>query len=107
MASSSFDGVTLLILAREIGEFALEGTPLVFVSGSGGVDDDMTAKLNAAYLIVRQCTLEKDAVFGIRQIVYIVLKALSPGINDTTMVVICVDYLTAILARFSARRIAS
>jgi uncharacterized membrane protein len=31
----------------------------------------------------------------------IALKALSPGINDTTTAVMCVDYLTAILARLA------
>jgi uncharacterized membrane protein len=32
------------------------------------------------------------------------LKALSPGINDTSTAVMCVDYLTAILARLACRR---
>jgi uncharacterized membrane protein len=35
------------------------------------------------------------------------LKALSPGINDTTTAVMCVDYLTAILARIAPRQIPS
>jgi uncharacterized membrane protein len=38
------------------------------------------------------------------QIVDIALKALSPGVNDTSTAVMCVDYLTAILARLSSRR---
>ena len=33
------------------------------------------------------------------------LKALSPGINDTTTAVTCVDYLATILARLAARQI--
>ena len=51
--------------------------------------------------------MEQDAAFGIRQIVDIALKALSPGINDTTTAVMCVDHLTAILARFAPRPIPS
>jgi uncharacterized membrane protein len=35
------------------------------------------------------------------------LRALSPGINDTTTAVMCVDYLTAILARLAVRSIPS
>jgi uncharacterized membrane protein len=35
------------------------------------------------------------------------LRALSPGINDTTTAVMCVDYLTAILARLCSREIPS
>jgi uncharacterized membrane protein len=35
----------------------------------------------------------------------IALKGLSPGINDTTTAVMCVDYLTAILARLADRQL--
>jgi uncharacterized membrane protein len=35
----------------------------------------------------------------------VALKALSPGINDTTTAVMCVDYLTTILARIAPRQI--
>ncbi len=31
------------------------------------------------------------------------MKALSPGVNDTSTAIMCVDYLTAILARLSGR----
>jgi len=51
--------------------------------------------------------VEQDAAFGIRQIVDVALKALSPGIIDTTTAVTCVDYLTAILARIAPRQIPS
>jgi uncharacterized membrane protein len=37
----------------------------------------------------------------------VALKALSPGINDTTTAISCVDYLASILARLAARRIES
>ncbi|NTW17733.1 MAG: DUF2254 domain-containing protein, partial [Syntrophaceae bacterium] len=48
-----------------------------------------------------------SAAFGIRQIVDMALKALSPGINDTTTAVTCVDYLTAILSQLAPRHIPS
>jgi uncharacterized membrane protein len=32
------------------------------------------------------------------------LKALSPGVNDTSTAVMCVDYLTSILARLAGRQ---
>jgi len=51
--------------------------------------------------------VQQDASFGIRQIVDIALKALSPGVNDTTTAVMCVDYLGAILDRLAVRGIAS
>jgi uncharacterized membrane protein len=88
-----------------IGEFVVEGTPLLSVAKWGGLDDATTNELNGAYVIGRQRVVEQDAAFGIRQLVDIAMKALSPGVNDTTTAVICVDYLTAILARLATRRI--
>ena len=98
---------TILRMERGIGEFVVEGAPLLSVVDPGCLDDETTAELNAVYVINRQRTVEQDAEFGIRQIVDIAMKALSPGINDTTTAVMCVDYLAAILVRLAARRIAT
>ncbi len=96
---------TIVRMERGVGEFVVEGTPLISVTERGGVDDTTTDALNGVYVISRQRVVEQDATFGIRQIVDIAMKALSPGVNDTTTAVICVDYLTAILARLAVRRI--
>jgi uncharacterized membrane protein len=113
----SIDGDALLALAGErgtivrmergIGEFVVEGTPLISVADPGGLDEDTADELNAVYVISRHRTVEQDASFGIRQLVDIALKALSPGINDTTTAVMCVDYLAAILVRLASRPIAT
>ena len=52
----------------------------------------------------RYRTVEQDPAFGIRQLVDMALKALSPGVNDTSTAVMCVDYLTAILAQLAPRK---
>ncbi len=113
----SIDGDSLLALARKhgtivrmergIGEFVVEGAPLMSVARQGGPDDEAAAELNTVYVISRQRTVQQDAGFGIRQIVDIAMKALSPGVNDTTTAVMCVDYLGAILARLAVREIAT
>ncbi|WP_425618146.1 DUF2254 domain-containing protein [Anatilimnocola sp. NA78] len=113
----SIDGDALLTLAqkwetvirmeRGIGEFVIEGVPLISVDLATGLAEDEISALNAVYVVGRQRTLQQDAGFGIRQIVDIALKALSPGINDTTTAVMCVDYLAAILVRLASRDIPS
>ena len=113
----SIDGDALLELARElgavlrmeraIGEFVVDGSPLVSVASLVEFNEQAIAKLNAIYVISGQRSVQQDAGFGIRQIVDIAMKALSPGINDSTTAVMCVDYLAAILARLAAREIAS
>ncbi|MCC8986242.1 MAG: DUF2254 domain-containing protein [Candidatus Contendobacter sp.] len=96
---------TIVRMERGVGEFIVEGTPLISVTKGGGVDRTTTDELNGVYVIGRQRVVEQDAAFGLRQIVDIAMKALSPGVNDTTTAVICVDYLTAILVRLATRRI--
>ena len=113
----SVDNATLLRLAREhqtivrmergIGEFVVEDTPLASLALEAPPEPDVVASLQAAYSIHRLRTVEHDAAFGIRQVVDVALRALSPGINDTTTAVMCVDYLTAILARLASRNIPS
>ena len=113
----SVDNATLLRLAREhqtivrmergIGEFVVQNTPLASLALEVPPEPELIAALQAAYSIHRLRTVEQDAAFGIRQIVDMALRALSPGINDTTTAVMCVDYLTAILARLASRNIPS
>lgn len=94
-------------MERGIGEFVVEGAPIVSLLADVEPDRETIDRLNRAYAINRYRTVEQDAGFGVRQIVDVALKALSPGINDTTTAVMCVNYLTAILARLARRRIPS
>ncbi len=94
-----------LRVERGVGEFIVEGSRFLTTSGGAEFDKSILSRLQAACIIGRQRTLEWDIGFGIRQIVDIALKALSPGINDTTTAVMCVDYLGAILFRLADRPI--
>ncbi|OYW73940.1 MAG: hypothetical protein B7Z37_19680 [Verrucomicrobia bacterium 12-59-8] len=113
----SLDNATLLRVAREqktvvrmergIGEFVVQDTPLVSIGQDEAPNDDIIADLQNAYGIDRHRTVEQDSGFGIRQLVDMALRSLSPGINDTTTAVMCVDYLSTILSRLATRDIPS
>jgi uncharacterized membrane protein len=98
---------TIVRMERGIGEFVVENTPLASLALENPPDEEIQAALRAAYNIDRYRTVEQDCAFGIRQLVDMALRALSPGINDTTTAVMCVDYLTAILARLATQGIPS
>jgi len=68
-------------------------------------DKETIAAINAAYSISVHRTIDQDPAFGVRQIEDIALKALSPGVNDTSTAVMCVDHLTAILAHLAGRQL--
>ncbi len=90
-----------------VGEFVVKDTPLASILAPSAPDEDDGELINDMFAIDRQRTVEQDAGYGIRQIVDVALKALSPGINDSTTAVMCVHYLTAILVPLTDRRIES
>ena len=98
---------TVVRMERGIGEFVVQNTALASLALDAPPDNETIALLQAGFLISHHRTVEQDASFGIRQIVDVALKALSPGINDNTTAVMCVDYLTTILARLASQQIPS
>jgi uncharacterized membrane protein len=49
-------------------------------------------------------TMQQDVAFGLRQLVDIALKAISPAINDPSTATICIDRLGSLLAHVARRR---
>ena len=103
----AWDKKTIVRMERGIGEFVVRNTALASLALEDPPDQETNAALQATFSISRHRTVEQDPAFGIRLIVDVALKALSPGINDTTAAVMCVDYLMAILARLASRNIPS
>ncbi len=101
------DNKTIVRMEHGIGEFVVQDTELASLAVEGPPDEQTIAALQSAFSISNHRTVEQDAAFGIRQIVDVALKALSPGINDTTTAVTCVDYLASILARVAPLQIPS
>jgi len=80
-----------------IGDFVLEGAPLLAVNCATPLGRPAVDWLRSCFAIGRQRTLEQDIGFGLRQLVDVAIKALSPGINDTTTAILCINQLTAVL----------
>ncbi len=95
----------LLRLECGPGDFVAPETALV--SSDCQLDDEAHQALRRLFIVGDFRTVAQDVGFGIRQIVDIALKALSPGVNDTSTAVSCLDYLGAVLSRLAGRRIAS
>jgi uncharacterized membrane protein len=111
----SVDGDALLACAERcsivvelvpaIGDFVVADLPLFRVAPPTALDEATRDALCACVLIDRQRTTEQDASFGLQQIVDIAMKALSPGVNDPTTAIACIDHLSALLAAMADRRI--
>lgn len=90
-----------------VGDFVVDGMPIAFISANDVEVEKAKDRIKRFFVIGRYRTIEQDPAFGIRILVDIALKALSPGINDTTTAINCIDYLTSILFKLGTRRIES
>ena len=97
----------LVRVRRSAGMFVAEGEVLAELQSPGAVEDEHVQDLRAAWSFANQRTLANDPGYGLRQLVDVALKALSPGINETTTGVMCVNWLGAVLLRVSGRRFPS
>ncbi len=77
------------------GVWVLRGTPWAYVEGAE--PDGVSAALSVG----AERTSQQDAGFGIRQLVDIALRALSPGINDPTTATDAIGHLGEILVTMS------
>jgi uncharacterized membrane protein len=90
-------------LERRVGQFVPAGVPLARVSKSAHVSSDRALHIIAAFDIGPTRTLQQDVEFGIIQIVDIALRAMSPGVNDPSTAISCVDQLSRIMILWTSR----
>ncbi len=91
------------------GDFVPERHPLAIVRAAGTADPDQDPDLprssfHAAIMLGDSRTMAQDVGFGIRQLVDIAERALSPGINDPTTAVQVIDQLHRVLQELVTRR---
>jgi len=110
----AFDAVALVKFAQQAdctiemvprpGDFLAKGEDLFYLRGAGTslVQD---ASLRRCVAFGPEQTLDQDPVFGLRILVEIALKALSPAINDPTTGVLAVDHIHQLLYLLGQRQL--
>lgn len=101
--ATRLDGVVRM--SADIGSFVTPAGSLCEIALASPPTEDLVDQLRGTFNIGEARTIEQDAAFGIRQIVDIALRALSPGVNDSTTGVMCVQHLAAVLESLAARPI--
>ena len=89
------------------GRFVTERDAILTAYPPDRVSDDVAAELRAAFVVDKERTPEQDLEFSMRRIVEIAQRALSPGINDPTTALYCIDRLGETLGRLAGRDIPS
>jgi uncharacterized membrane protein len=102
------DDLHLLVRPR-IGDFVPSGSVLIDVVSEPGrptsspLDDELADSLRVGIGIGRDRTMQQDIAFGVRQLVDIGVRALSPGVNDPTTAVQVLDGLHGLLRAFGSK----
>ena len=105
LLSTVGEGDRYLELVPAVGDFVPAGAPLARLGGTW--DRDAGRAAQEAIGIGDERTLEQDAAFGLRQLVDVAVRALSPGTNDPTTAVQALDRLHDLLRRLVDRHIPS
>jgi uncharacterized membrane protein len=87
----------LVAIPHTIGDFVPSGARLIEVYGQAGSDPAAERDLRRMVALGSERTVEQDPAFGVRIIVDIANKALSPAVNDPTTAVQVLDHLGDLL----------
>lgn len=90
-----------VVIRPAIGDFIPGGAPLIDVHGDGDDHDQVVGFIR----LDPERTITDDVGFGFRLLVDIAENALSPGVNDPTTAVQCIDQLHDLLRRLVIRKI--
>lgn len=104
MVGLADDCGALIRVRCSAGFFVGEGEIIAELQSRSPPDDDIQQDIRAAWSFSTQRTMANDPSYGLRQLVDVALKALSPGVNETTTGVMCVNWLGVVLLRLSNRR---
>ena len=107
LACAAEYGVCLRLRPR-VGEHVVAGTTLAWIWHDSPRDPApdwrvFSPILDAAVRVGFERTLEQDAALGIRQLVDVACKALSPAVNDPYTAVQAVDHLSVIFCALARR----
>jgi uncharacterized membrane protein len=94
-------GVQVEIL-RGAGEFVVRGEPLLAVRPAERVGGEVARDLRGTIIIGANRTGLQDVLFLSDQLVEVLARALSPGVNDPYTAMICLDWLRDGLSLFAA-----
>jgi uncharacterized membrane protein len=97
-----------ILLRRRVGEHVVQDTPLAWAwppSPADPVPESavLEQEIDRAVHVGFERTFDQDAAFGIRQLVDVASRALSPAINDPYTAVQAVDHMNVIFCQLAAR----
>jgi uncharacterized membrane protein len=84
-----------------VGNFIAPGETLMKLSAP--LTNPQQEQIKQCYTLSKYRSYEQDILFGVRQLVDMSLKAISPAVNDPTTCVNCIHYLGVIVEQYAQR----
>lgn len=95
--------VDWIYISCQVGQFVSKGDTIAVSSKKIHKNTDIK-NVRKAIVISSNRSLEQDPLFGVRQLVDIALKALSPSINDPTTAEYCIYYIADAVKRLAQKK---
>lgn len=89
------------------GDFVQAGQVLMKVGPGDGIGQELSQSCRDVFAIGTQRSRHQNTYFMIDQLVEIMGRALSPGINDPFTAITCMDWLQSVLTTMATRRVPS
>ncbi|MFY7912844.1 MAG: DUF2254 domain-containing protein [Emticicia sp.] len=96
------NNISKVSVKPHVGSFVPEGMPLVeviYAADEREFYEQKKTQIANQFIISKFRSYEQDIPFGIRQLVDIAIKAISPAVNDPTTALNCIDYLGNIIKK--------
>lgn len=88
-------------ILRRPGAFVTTSSPVLAVWGQSDLADDVRGRLQGCYALGASPTVNQNIEFVADQLVEIIARALSPGVNDPYTAIACVNWLQVGILHFA------
>lgn len=97
----------VLHVSNYLGSFVEVGSPLAVIEPETELSERTKNEIRESFVLHKFRSLDQDIEYGIRQLVDIGVKAISPAVNDPTTCVNCIHYLGVIMKELAGRELRS
>lgn len=104
LVASASEANAVIELCLRPGHHILPGGVHFLVAPANALDDALAQRLRSAIIVGSERTPVQDIEFGMRQLVEVALRALSPGINDPNTAIAVIDRIAMSMALVIARQ---
>lgn len=88
---------------KHVGDFVLPATIIARVKPVSEAHDALVSAIRGAFICGPDRTIENDVELGIQRIADVGIRTLSPGVNDPTTAMNCIDRLCEVLYEVASR----